>query len=60
MVSPNLHRLLIDKLEVWWQIHDIPKTFRKDHILTSLGSWVGQMMEMEMHPFDSSGKDFFR
>ncbi|XP_074336503.1 uncharacterized protein At4g02000-like [Apium graveolens] len=54
------HQVPLNEVEIWVQVHDIPKGFISETILKSIGNFIGTYVKSDPGSFDGAWKAFVR
>lgn len=54
------HLVSLKEVDIWVQVHDIPKGFISENILKSVGDYIGKFIKTEPASFDGGWKQFVR
>lgn len=50
----DAHQIVLIELDIWVQVHNIPKGFISDPILTSIGTFIGRYVKSDPANFDGT------
>lgn len=56
----DAHQVVLNEVEVWVQVHDIPKGFISENILMSIGGSIGKYVKSDSANFDGTWKAYVR
>lgn len=58
--TEDLQTMELNKVEIWVQVHDVPKGFISENIMKSVGMYVGKYMKSDPANFDGTWKPYAR
>ncbi|WOG86659.1 hypothetical protein DCAR_0205876 [Daucus carota subsp. sativus] len=58
--TEDAHQVILNDIDIWVQVHDIPKGFISETVLKSIGDFIGQHVKSDPVNFDGTWKSFVR
>ncbi|XP_074326996.1 uncharacterized protein At4g02000-like [Apium graveolens] len=58
--TEDAHQVVLNDVDIWVQVHDIPKGFISETVLKTIGDFVGQYVKSDPVNFDCTWKSFVR
>ncbi|WOG99984.1 hypothetical protein DCAR_0519340 [Daucus carota subsp. sativus] len=58
--TEDAHQVLLNNMDIWVQVHDIPRGFISENILKSIGAFIGTYVKSDPVNFDGTWKSFVR
>lgn len=55
-----MHQVPLNEVNIWVQVHDIPKGLISENILKSIGTFIGMYVKSDPANFDGTWKAFVR
>lgn len=56
----DVHQVMLNEVDIWVQVHDIPKGFISETILQSIRAFIGRYVKSDPGNFDGIRKEFVR
>lgn len=58
--TKDVHEVFLNEVDVWVQVHDIPRGLISETVLKSIGSFIGTYVKSDPASFDGPWKSFVR
>ncbi|XP_074346858.1 uncharacterized protein LOC141685666 [Apium graveolens] len=58
--TEDLHSIELNEIEMWVQVHEVPKGFISENIMKNVGMYVGKYVKSDPTNFDNTWKSYVR